>query len=198
MIDAMTMRYMPALLLRGLLILFLVGSMGGCADTLTWQEEVKLSDGRVIVVTQKRRYESAYSGHGSGASSIPREAWLTFKLPEFGSKEIIWHENLDTQVLNVYKGKLYIVGFPHTEREFRQYGSPRPSYIGFRYDQGQWVRIPFNEIPVAIYDSNMWLDSAPENKSKYVSLTNKAGQINEGMYPKELKRIDPRYVMINF
>lgn len=173
--------------------------VGGCGDsTITWQEEVKLSDGRVIVVTQKRRYEGAYSGHGSGASSIPREAWLTFKLPEFGSKEIVWHENLDTQILNVYKGKLYIVGLPHTEREFRQYGSPRPSYIGFRYDQGQWVRIPFNEIPIAIYDSNMWLDSAPDNKSKYVSLTNKAGQMNDGMYPNELKRIDPHYVMINF
>src|ERR1039457_4229705 len=118
-------------------------NLTACSNNLTWQEEVKLLDGRVIQVTQKRRYEGAYNGQNVG--NIPRESWVTRKLPEFGDQEIVWHENLDTQVLNIYEGKLYIVGFPHTEREFRQYGSPTPSYVGHRYDNGRWVRIPFNE-----------------------------------------------------
>ncbi len=165
--------------------------VGGCGDnTLTWKEEVKLLDGRVIVVTQKRRYEGVYTGHNF--ANIPREAWVTFKLPEFSNQEIVWHENLDTQMLNIYEGKLYIVGSPHSEREFRQYGSPQPSYIGYRYGSiGQWVRIPFNVIPVAIYDSNMWFDNAPENGSKYVSLADKEKQMKDETYPNEIKRINP-------
>ena len=167
--------------------------MSGCADTLTWQEEVKLSDGRVIVVTQKRRYESAYSGHGPGASSIPREAWLTFKLPEFGKKEIVWHEKLDTQVLNLHEGKLYVVGYPPTAREFNLYGKQTPPYIGFRYQAGSWVRIPFAEIPVAIYDINMWFENAPPNKREYVTLADKAQLLSDPGYLRHQKRIDPRH-----
>ncbi|HWH49058.1 MAG TPA: hypothetical protein VN664_14755 [Burkholderiales bacterium] len=38
----------------------------------TWQEEVQLLDGRVINITQKQRYDR---------DKMPREFWLTFKLP---------------------------------------------------------------------------------------------------------------------
>ena len=172
--------------------------VGGCADTLTWQEEVKLSDGRVIVVTQKRRYESAYSGHGSGASSIPREFWLTFKLPEFGNKDIVWHEKLKPRILNLHSGKLYIVGFPPTGHEFYLYGKPKPSYLGFRYEGGSWIRIPFAEIPVAIYDTNMWIENAPPNTSGRISLADKAKEMQDQELDKLHKRIDPNFIMINF
>jgi len=66
-------------------VLASVPLIGGCGDnTITWQEEVKLLDGRVITVAQKNRVEDG----------MPREFWLTFKLPEFGNQEIEWHENL--------------------------------------------------------------------------------------------------------
>lgn len=88
-------------------VLAVAALVGGCGDnTITWTEEVKLLDGRVITVMQKRRIEG----------NIEREAWLTIKLPEFGDKEIVWHENLDTMVLNVYQNKLYVVGRFPTER----------------------------------------------------------------------------------
>ncbi len=72
--------------------------VGGCGDnTITWEEEVKLLDGRVITVTQKRRIDR---------ENVEREAWLMFRLPEFGDKEIVWHENLEPQILNIFGGKL--------------------------------------------------------------------------------------------
>jgi hypothetical protein len=80
------------------LMLAAVPLVGGCSDnTITWTEDVKLLDGRVITVTQKRRIEGRMS----------REAWLTFKLPEFGDKEIVWHENLGTQVQKYAKIQKY-------------------------------------------------------------------------------------------
>jgi hypothetical protein len=150
--------------------------VGGCGDNIgSWQEEVKLTDGRVITITQKRRYENVYDGQSSG--NLPREFWLTFKLPEFGNQEIVWHENLLPRVLNVHKGKLYVVGTPWTEREYRQYGKPYPEYVPYRYESGQWQRIPFNEIPEAIYDTNLLISTELPSEVKFVSFARKAAEI---------------------
>lgn len=200
MFDTIKMKFTETMffrgLVRGLLIIFLGGAMSGCADTLSWQEEVKLSDGRVIVVTQKRRYEGVYTGQDYG--SVVREAWLTFKLPEFGNQVITWHENLKPRILNLHNGKLYVVGFPPTGQEFYQYGKPKPSYIGFRYENGKWQRIPFAEIPEAIYDTNLWIENVPPNKSGRVSFADKAAEMRDAELDRVLKRIDPNFVMINF
>ena len=157
----------------------------GCGDnTLTWQEEVKLLDGRVITVTQKNRVEEGVS----------REFWLMIKLPEIGSQEIVWHENLSPVVLNIYQNKLYVVGIPYTTREFRQYGNPKPPYLGYRYEAGRWQLIPFNEIPEAIYDTNLYFDNMAYYRKKHVSLTDKAEMMRNEKYMPHSKRIDPNHV----
>lgn len=159
------------------LMLASVPFVGGCGNTGSWQEEVKLTDGRVIIVTQKRRYENVYTGQNFG--DLPREFWLTFKLPEFGDQEITWHENLKPQVLNIHQGKLYVVGIPFTEREFREYGRPFPEYVPYLYDAGQWNRIPFNEIPVAIYETNLLIANGPPNGATFVTFAMKADELKD-------------------
>lgn len=168
------------------LVLAAVPLVGGCSDNniITWTEDVKLLDGRVITVTQKRRIDM---------KRMPREAWLTFKLAEFGNKEIEWHENLLTHVLNVYQSKLYIVGLTTTDVEFRQYGNPQPPYVGFRYDNGQWVRIPFSEIPDAIYNTNMYFDNMALYRLKHVSMEYKAEMLKDETYMPPLKKLDPAF-----
>lgn len=165
--------------------------LGGCNSTFTWQEEVKLSDGRVITVTQKRRYEGAYNGQNYGV--IPREAWLTFRLPEFGNQDITWHENLKPWILNLHEGKLYVVGWPPTRLEFDLYGKQRPPYIGFLYENGQWRRITLTEIPDAIYDTNLWIENVPTHKAEQVSLNDKAEEMRNPELDRSRKRIDPTY-----
>ena len=161
-------------------------NLTACSNTFSWDEEVKLLDGRIITVQQKRRFDD---------SRMPREAWLSFKLPEFGDKEILWHEALHTMVLNVYQGKLYIVGIPVTEVEYKQYGRPEPFYIGFRYDNGLWKRIPFKEIPEAIYDANMWFENMVNYKIKHLSIDEKDIRLlwDKG-YMIHQRRIDPKYI----
>jgi len=164
--------------------------VGGCgSNTNSWQEEVKLLDGRVITITQKRRYENVYDGQSSG--NLPREFWVTFKLPEFGEQEIVWHENLLPMILNVYQGKLYVIGVPWTELEFRQYGKPKPFYIGYRYESAQFVRIPFQEIPEPIYDTNLWIGIESPNGAKYISSALKKIKFDDERIVHELKRVDP-------
>jgi hypothetical protein len=128
-------------------------SFGACSffGFVTWREEVKLNDGRIIVVEQKK-----HADHGIG-----RETWLTINLPEFSPQPIVWHENLSPLVINIDGGKLYVVGLPSTPVEFKQYGSPRPAYVGFVWETGTWHRIPFEKIPSLIYTTNMLLEDFP-------------------------------------
>jgi hypothetical protein len=160
----------------------------------TWQEEVKFNDGRVIVVKQKKRCQGAYTG-GNYAACIPREAWLTINLPEFSAQEIVWHESLDPMIVNLHNGRLYVVGWPPTNLEFRLYGKPRPPYVGFLFENNQWKRIPFEEIPEAIYDTNMLIESIPPSGTTLLTLEKKESRDVNGKptYQEDQKRIDPTY-----
>lgn len=166
-------------------VLASVPLVGGCGDnTLSWTEEVKLLDGRVITVAQKRRID---------IENVARESWLTLKLPEFGNQKIVWNENLFPIVLNVYQGKLYVVGFLFSEREYRQYGKPFPEYVPYRYESGQWQGIPFNEIPVEIYEVNMFLDDVPETYPKHSSLSDKESQMKDDRIRDSLRRLSATF-----
>lgn len=159
-----------------------------------WQEEVQLNDGRVIVVTQKKRCEAAYTG-GNYAPCIAREAWLTINLPEFSNQPIVWHEKLKASVLNIHDSHLFIVARFPTQREFKLYGGPQPPYIGFRWEIDSWHQIPFSEIPIEIYDTNMLIEGIPPTGIKYLSLEKKNSiEINgDHTYPKYIKKIDPTH-----
>ncbi|MGB9110787.1 MAG: hypothetical protein WCC39_19025, partial [Telluria sp.] len=133
-------------------------SLSACADTVKWKEDVRMLDGRVIVVTQEKRCSGGDYKAKTDATCLAREAWVTVNLPEIDSKEIVWHESLDPMVINVYEGKLYIVGSPPTSVEFRKYGAVNPPYVGFVWNSGAWQRIPFSSIPKAIYDGNMLIE----------------------------------------
>lgn len=160
--------------------------VGGCSgdEIISWTEEVKLLDGRVITVTQKRRIDM---------KRMPREAWLTFKLPEFGDKEIVWHENLETQVLNIYQGKLYLVGYTYGIQEFHQYGNPPSLHVPYEYRDGRWVRTQVSEIPKAIYDTNMYPDNMAIKRLKHVSVSDKLEIFKDDAWMQHQRRVNPSY-----
>jgi hypothetical protein len=185
---------MQKLLLKLTLTLGCLMTLSACTDIKTWQEEVKLNDGRVIVVTQKRRCDSAYTG-GNMASCIERESWLTVKLPETNNQDVEWHEHLKPKILNIHKGQLYIVGTPATQVEYRFYGKPEPFYLCFRFQNGKWNRIPLSELPHEVYDTNLVLDGARAN-SAFLTLAEKnSPELNGSLkYPASVRKVDPTYI----
>ena len=178
---------------KTLLIILLGASMTACAktDTKSWQEEVKLLDGRVILVSIKFRFEGEYNGSNYG--DVLRESWVTIKLPETGNQETIWNEKLQPRNLNIVNGKLYIVGLPQTMREFDLFNQPRPPYIGYVFENKTWRRIPFNEIPEAMYDMNISSGSVHTNPSGPVTLADKTIESGDPRIDKTYKRINPSY-----
>lgn len=103
----------------------------------TWQEEVQLSDGRVIVVKQEREH---YDNYGTAQS------WLTFSLPEMGGKRT-WHSHLTPQRIDVHEGKVYVFGFPRGDKQFAFYHRPKNYMVAAVWADGDFKRIPFISVP---------------------------------------------------
>lgn len=192
---------MVKIFIQLLLVLGVVTNLNACSKLtgyFTWQEEVKLNDGRMIVVVQKKRCEHPIQDTYS-FGCIEREAWLTINLPEFSASPIIWHENLHPRIVNIHNAHLYVVGMAPTSRESRQYGMYAKSvspYIGFVWENGLWRRIPFEQIPSMIYDTNMLIEGIPPKGITLLTLEVKeSSQVNgNSRYNENQKRIDPNYI----
>lgn len=174
--------------------------IAGCATSTPregafreWQEEVHLNDGRVITVKQKWRCDRIGKDNtGKEYCATMRESWLTFRLPEFSNQDIEWNEQLWPLVLNVDKGQLYIVGIADGG-EFLIYGKPQPPYVGYRWDVNQWHRIPFGEIPEAIYKTNMATELPPSQSPRLFKLEAKDKSNSDPTLSKSYRRVLPDY-----
>jgi hypothetical protein len=104
----------------------------------SWDEEVQLSDGRMLIVHRAHKFNT------EGALI---ETALTFDLPEMGGKQT-WREFLYPAIVDVYEGKVYVVGDVRGSlQKFSAYRDPRFLYVAFVYESGQWTRIPFSKVP---------------------------------------------------
>lgn len=170
--------------------LFMIFYANANADAnVSWQEEVKLSDDRVIVVGQKKQCEGALPFFRV-TTCVVRETWMTFRLPEFSENSILWHENLDPIILNVADGDLYVIALGHDPNTFLQYGV-KTYYIGFKWNEGKWNLIDFKTIPEKIYDSNLLLQAVPNPYKKYIKLQDKESATQGVM--REIRRVDPKF-----
>lgn len=148
-----------------------------------WKEEVKLADGRTIVVDQKRRFDGR----------AVREAWVSFQIPGISDKPLEWHESLNPLVVNVNEGKLYVVAYPSTKAGLARYGNPSRGYVCFQWVNGAWKQIRFEDVPPAIYQSNMLIWPVPNNESRLLTVAEKNGPDYNGnaKIQAELKQLKP-------
>lgn len=133
---------------------------------LSWEEEVRLQDGRVVVVGRSIQYErldrwSKYDG------TIPRKETLRF-VPEGESQQReVSFPNLRLFVFDVHGGVNYLVLTPTSGRSRSIDDSPFPvgeppgNYRVLRWTGDRFVQIPLKELPPAIVDANLlWNDAS--------------------------------------
>lgn len=113
----------------------------------SWHEEVRLNDGRIIIVHQKREY---YDNYGTNQS------WVEIDLPELGGKQV-WHSYLMPQRVDVVDGKVYVFGIPRGARQLEHYRFPKHYMVAFRWTGTAFERIPFLQVPdVARKEENLF------------------------------------------
>jgi hypothetical protein len=122
----------------------------------SWNEEVQLSDGRMIIVHRAHKFNTEHA---------LIETSLTFDLPEMGGKQT-WREFLYPAIVDVYQGKVYVIGNAISFAQRSAYFSPRYSYVAFSFSNGTWIRIPFDTVPqtARMRENIVWCDSRGEMK----------------------------------
>ena len=130
----------------------------------SWREEVRLSDGRTIQITQKHEY---YANHGT------TQSWVTFSLPEIGGKRT-WHSYLTPQRIDVVGGRVFVFGFPRGDRQYAYYKYPKNYMVAFVWNGTEFRRLPFLNLPAESRIGENVLSCVPAGLPRFVSLAKKS------------------------
>jgi hypothetical protein len=133
---------------------------------LSWEEEVRLSDGRIVVIGRSIKYErldrwSRYE------SAISRKEELIFTPEGESQPRQVSFPNLELLTFDAENGVNYIVltatsgrsGMP--EHSPYPVGEPPGDYRVLRWSGNGFARIPLKDLPASIVDANLlWNTSA--------------------------------------
>jgi hypothetical protein len=70
-----------------------------------------------------------------------------------------WREEVALQDGGIFDGgRPLLVTMAQAATDYDRFGCPTPPYIAFRYDAGEWVRIPVAELPSRFVRMNLYPD----------------------------------------
>lgn len=157
--------------LLGLLVAGL--SMNVNSATMSWQEEVRLHDGSIVVV--QRFYN--LGGYPTLDSRERRaiDETVTFTLSSSG-KEIMWvtdfrdsvlePNSLNLLLLDIVNGVPYIATYPAGCIAYNKWKRPNPPYVFFKHEGDKWKQIGLAEFPVELSKSNVIVGRPPSDLLK--------------------------------
>jgi hypothetical protein len=135
------------------LILCLAGS--ACSKQDGWWEEVRLADGRMVMVERGVKIEKKMS------AGLRRPAVTRYSLRVINPSSqnpIRWKGAyaLAPIVLDFQGDEAYLVSLPMTcDADLKPFGNPNPPYIAQKWKSGRWVQIPLTDLPATIRHANM-------------------------------------------
>jgi hypothetical protein len=157
------------LLLKVVQLMLMVTLLTACdsSDELTWTEDVKLPDGRVITLKRWVEFKGAYAMGDTPNESRQR---LEFKHPVTG-ETVKWENAEDTGMLRTIallldNGTPVLLTEPNLGQDFRYFKCPNPPYLLFEYAAGQWRNKPLVQISVRNIRSN--ITSRPKQKREEI------------------------------
>lgn len=125
------------------------GACAGCGlisgVTTAWEEEVKLSDGTVLVVSRSYiRGSDEWFRPGRGGVL---ESRLAASVPKHGRIEFFWKGRELPVSFDVISGVPWIVLPIAGLNQCEKYGNPAESVVAFSRTDGKWNWRPFSEAP---------------------------------------------------
>lgn len=159
----------------------------------SWYEEVRLSDGRIITIHQKRQY---FDNYGTNQS------WVTLDLPELGGKRV-WHSYLMPQRVDVVDGKVYVFGAPRGDRQYSIYRFPKNYLVGFVWAGDEFKRIPFLSLPEHIRRQENVFPCIPQSSIASLKLDLKEQRWcdpfgDRGQFGKDISLVDYQDLAIKY
>lgn len=168
------------------------------ASTSAWKEEVRLHDGRKMVVERSNTYRGRSEPGQSGPIGEHR---MSFALPG-SSQQITWVSEYDDKLgrmnflplaLHVLGQTPYVVAYPNLCLSYFKWGKPNPPYVIFEYSTGSWKRIPVSELPVEFTTINLVMSiqqvQADEMGRAGLITADRMQDMNIDVYRPELRKL---------
>jgi len=126
-------------------------SYGG--RTIIWKQEVKLSDGRQILLERESK-----QGPHDPLLNIRMELVqrIAFTDPA-GGERIQWEipKGLQPAMLDFDEGAPYMVLHVYTVADYNNWDCPNPPWLVYRYAQKEWSRISLEQLPARFKSKNL-------------------------------------------
>jgi hypothetical protein len=174
-------------IIAGVALLLLVPGLGACSGgrTLEWKQEVKLHDGRVILVDRISKQTGKLTPEGA---ILEYEQTLTFTHPDTGQR-LIWMlpKGTGVRMLDFERGVPYFVLTAKSITDYNDWGCPNPPWIVYRLEQGEWLRVGVEQLPVRFIRPNMLLAARTDERASG------DGLVTVQEMEAYLKRVDPPF-----
>lgn len=149
------------------LLIALIVALGATAcfgrATYRWKEEVLLHDGQVIVIERSVRTGEVPVEIGQP----PGESDYTLSFRMAGGKTVSWEagKSFRPMIFDLHSGTPYVVATGRTSPDYEKHGCPKPPYFIFRYTDGSWQRIDYEQMPKEIRRTNLSASVTQEEES---------------------------------
>ena len=166
-----------------------IAACGGQTETITWQEEVALHDGKSIVVTRSMTLGGTWREIGQS----PGESMYNLNFTSPDGRQISWENpgRLRLMILDFLDGVPYLAASPAMVTDYARYKCPDPAYVFFKYDSS-WQRIEFKDFPSEFRKTNMVI-STKKHGSEMRNRIVPASEIarSNGDLDRDYREIDP-------
>lgn len=121
--------------------------------TIEWKEEVKLQDGRVVMVERMSKQTGVIFPENT---VIEYEKTLSFTHPDT-SERIDWilPKGTGAWMLDFDRGIPYLVLRTSSVADYNTWDCPNPPWLAFRYEAERWQRIGQEQLPVRFVKPNL-------------------------------------------
>lgn len=134
----------------------LITSLSACGDgkkTIEWKQEAPLVDGRVVVVERISKQTGRLFPENV---SLEYEQTLAFVHPDT-QETIRWTlpKGLLPAALDFDGSTAYYLLHAYTVADYNKWGCPNPPWLVYRYERGEWNRVPLEQLPAKITERNL-------------------------------------------
>lgn len=140
--------------------------LSGCGGARNWREEVKLADSSNVTVYRWAKLGNPLDQEIPDIKHGPPTVGYGIRIPQPGTgKTVTWETDRTLTPLAIgFRGDaIYLAARPFNCLAYDQLGRPVPPYVFFRHDGKDWQRIPVEEFPEEIRQTNLLVGSREQD-----------------------------------
>jgi hypothetical protein len=155
----------------------------GCGGGRNWREEVRMADGKTIVVQRIAKLGNPLDQEIPDLKYGPPTVGHRIRIPVPNRGSVVWEtdKTLTPLAIGLRGETLYLAASPRFCWAYDQLGRPVPPYVFFKHEGKDWQRIPVEEFPEEIDTANLSVAGRPEDAEAGYVAADAVKRINQGL-----------------